>query len=234
MRVVIGLILCCVAAGGCSSMGDKPSAPASAASDASGAAPGIVFADDFETDPFPRWEPVTKDAWSWETTDRSKVFELVKNVAVTESVRAPFNRNLVKGVVVGDFQFDVDLKSTTRDYPNRSLCIFFGYQDPSHMYYAHFGRRTSDTSNQVFIVNGNDRTPISTKTTSGTVWDEAWHHARIVRRVEGGTIEVYFDDMTRPVMTASDSTFATGRVGIGSFDDTGQFDNVVLSRAKQR
>ncbi len=162
------------------------------------------------------------------------MFELATNVPLDESVRAPFNRNLVKDVVVGDFQFDVDLKSTTRDYPNQSLCLFFGYQDPAHMYYVHFGRQASETSNQVFIVNGADRTPISTKTTAGTAWDDGWHHARIVRKVDDGTIEVYFDDMNEPVMTATDTTFAEGQVGIGSFDDTGQFDNVVLRDAVSR
>ena len=235
MRMAIGLLLCCVAAGGCSIRGEGPSTqptdPTGVVPTTSGAEPGVVFSDDFETDPFARWEPLTPAAWSWEKADRSKVFELVKNVPVTESVRAPFNRNLIKGVVVGDFQLDVDLQSTTRDYPNRSLCLFFGYRDPAHMYYVHFGRRTSDTSNQIFIVDGKDRTPISTKTTPGTAWDDGWHHARVIRRADSGTIQVYFDDMRTPAMTAVDKTFVKGQVGIGSFDDTGRFDNVVLRDA---
>ncbi len=44
-----------------------------------------------------------------------------------------------------------------------------------------------------------------------------------------GTIEVYFDDMKTPVMTATDKTFAWGRVGLGTFDDTGDWDDVKLS-----
>jgi len=187
----------------------------------------VQFTDDFASDPAGRWEPVTPSAWRWDKAEGT--YALVKNVELTESVRAPFNRNLIKGVVVGDFQLDVDLRSTTRDYPNQSLCLFFGYQDRAHMYYAHFGRQASDTSNQVFIVNGKDRAPIST-TTAGTAWDDAWHHARVVRDAQSGRIDVYFDDMDAPVMTAVDTTFATGQVGIGSFDDTGQFDNVVLRR----
>jgi hypothetical protein len=161
---------------------------------------------------------------------------LTKNAPLAESVRAPFNRNLIKGVTVGDFQLDVDLQSTARDYPNRSLCLFFGYRDPEHMYYVHFGRKASDTSNQVFIVNGADRAPISTHTNAGTRWDQAWHHARVVRKVEDGSIRVFFDDMTSPSMTASDTTFDSGQVGIGSFDDTGRFDNVrmVGQSAKRR
>src|SRR5262249_48754264 len=48
----------------------------------------------------------------------------------------------------------------------------------------------------------------------------------IVRRTGDGTIEVYFDDMKKPAMTAIDRNFTWGRVGIGSFDDTGEWRNV--------
>jgi len=46
--------------------------------------------------------------------------------------------------------------------------------------------------------------------------------------VETGGIEVYFDDMIVPVMTAVSHRFLWGRVGVGSFDDKGQFDDVEL------
>ena len=41
-----------------------------------------------------------------------------------------------------------------------------------------------------------------------------------------GTIEIFFDDMTKPVMTAKDKTFASGQIGIGTFDDTSDWDDV--------
>jgi hypothetical protein len=53
-----------------------------------------------------------------------------------------------------------------------------------------------------------------------------------VRRIEDGAIEVYFDDLTTPVMTATDKRFSWGRVGIGSFDDTGNWDDVTLRGVK--
>ena len=46
--------------------------------------------------------------------------------------------------------------------------------------------------------------------------------------MKSGRIEIYYDDMKTPVMTATDKTFTWGQVGIGSFDDTGRFDNVYL------
>jgi hypothetical protein len=115
-----------------------------------------------------------------------------------------------------------------KDYGHRSMCMFFGYQDPANFYYVHFGKQMDDHANQIFIVDDAPRTKISTKTTDGTPWDDAWHHVKIVRTVEDGAIAIYFDDMETPVMTATDKTFASGQIGLGTFDDAGIWDNVVL------
>ncbi len=207
-------------------LGHLPGAPEAASN--SGRDWPIVAQDNFETDPSDRWQPSDPAAWKWEETDRGKAYHQFKHIVTKTPVRSPFNRNVLKEMVVGDFQLDVDFQSTARDYPHRSLCLFFGYQDPAHMYYVHFGQRTDDHANQVFIVNDRDRVKISTKTTAGTPWDNEWHHARIIRTVGDGKIEVFFDDMTTPVMTAEDKTFIWGQIGIGSFDDTGRFRNLAL------
>ncbi|MCI0683118.1 MAG: hypothetical protein L0Y71_13535 [Gemmataceae bacterium] len=43
---------------------------------------------------------------------------------------------------------------------------------------------------------------------------------------------VYFDDMKTPIMTAADRTLAWGRVGIGSFDDSGNWADVKVYGTK--
>ena len=45
-------------------------------------------------------------------------------------------------------------------------------------------------------------------------------------------IQIFFDDMKTPVMEATDKTFTWGRVGVGSFDDTGNWDDIVLRGKK--
>ncbi len=187
----------------------------------------LIFCDDFESGAA-NWEPADPKAWKIETIDGNKVFAQFGQSKIKNPVRSPFNRCIRKGDVVGSFVLDVKFQSTKKDYPHRDLCLFFGFQDPSHLYYVHFGKRTDDHANQIFIVNEKPRTKISTKTTSGTNWDDEWHHARIKRNVKTGSIEVFFDDMKTPVMTATDKTFQWGRIGIGSFDDTGRFDDVML------
>jgi hypothetical protein len=189
--------------------------------------PLVVF-DDFEQGNADRWEQSAPEAWTLEVKGDNHVYSQFKHVVTKTPVRSPFNRALIKDLYVSDCVLDVKLRSTVKDYAHRSLCLFFGYQDPGHMYYVHFGKVADDHANQIFIVNGEPRKKISVESTKGTNWDDEWHHARVVRNVATGQIDVYFDDMEKPVMRAVDKTFTWGQVGIGSFDDTGVFDDVTV------
>jgi len=55
-----------------------------------------------------------------------------------------------------------------------------------------------------------------------------YHHVRLVRRGSDGTILVYYDDMTKPLMEAKDTNFDWGWVGFGTFDDSGLVTNIRL------
>jgi hypothetical protein len=193
----------------------------------------LVFCDDFETSSTDRWEVSDSKAWRLSKVEGNSVFEQFQQSKVQNAVRSPFNRALIKDTKVGSFILDVKLQSTVKDYGHRDMCLFFGYQDPAHLYYVHLGKQTDDHANQIFIVNNAPRTKISLTTTAGTNWTDNWHQARLTRDADSGNIEVYFDDMAKPVMTAKDKTFPTGLVGIGSFDDTGRFDAVYLFGEKK-
>jgi hypothetical protein len=65
-----------------------------------------------------------------------------------------------------------------------------------------------------------------TENTKLVPWDEEWHTVKVVRDTKSGVIEIYFDDMETPHMKCVDKTFGKGRVGIGSFDDVNDFDDV--------
>jgi len=176
------------------------------------------------------WEPT--DAAAWKIVDgrenNGKAYALFQQSKYKPPHRSPFNISRLKNVTVTDFRLEADVLSTSREYPHRSMTMIFGYQDPAHFYYVHFGKKTDDHANQIFIVNDAPRVKISTKTTDGTNWDDAWHHVKIERNVESGDIKIFFDDMNEPVMTAVDKTFTWGQIGVGSFDDVGVYDNVKL------
>jgi len=187
----------------------------------------LIFSDDFGSKNTKKWSPTDPSAWELQSQNGDTVYSLIKKKSNYEPpVRSPYNRSILNDVILTDTVLDVKLQSTSRDYGHRSLCLFFGYQDESHFYYVHFGKKADDHANQIFIVNGKPRSKISITTTAGTNWDDKWHHARVVRKVDSGKIDIYFDDMTKPVMTAVDKTFKWGKVGIGSFDDPGNYDQI--------
>jgi hypothetical protein len=53
-----------------------------------------------------------------------------------------------------------------------------------------------------------------------------WHRIRVERQVATGSIKVFFDDLATPIMTATDQHFDFGRIGFGSFDDTGKIARI--------
>jgi hypothetical protein len=190
----------------------------------------LLFSEDFESGKADRWEPTDAAAWRVVEQGDGHVYNLFRLSEYKTPVRSPFSRCLVKDLVVGDFVLQARMQSTGRpDDAHRDLCLFFGFQDPAHMYYVHLAKPDDPDdphANSIFLVNNADRVSIANSRNDGNQWGDGWHRVRVVRRVESGEISIYFDDMEKPAMTAVDKHFIWGRVGIGSFDNTGHFDNV--------
>lgn len=193
----------------------------------------LIFEDNFE-EGGDHWKPTDPGAWKITQTDDGKVYEQFKLSSYKRPHNSPFNISILKDIVVGDFVFTVKVKSTTgRKNGHRDMCVFFGYQNSGQFYYSHQGLKTDPKSNQIFIVDKADRLKISDTKTPGCNWtDEGWHQIKVVRRIADGTIEIYFDDMKTPAKTAIDKNLRWGQVGLGSFDDTGQWDDFKLYGVK--
>jgi hypothetical protein len=187
----------------------------------------ILVREDFEKGA-DRWEFSDPKAWKVLDTPKGKVLSLFQKTTPKSPHKSPNAIAFLKDPVVGDFVLEADVQSTVKPYPQQDLCLIFGYQDNDHFYYAHLAKKNDKGNNQVFIVNGADRAMITLRTTDGTDLGDDWTHVKVVRKVADGTIEVYWDDMGTPVQTAQNKVFAWGRVGVGSYDDLGNFDNVVL------
>lgn len=192
----------------------------------------VVVQENFEKGA-EQWQPFDGKQWKVKEVDGGHVYsQFEKKSTYKPPHRSPLNIALLKDVVVGDLVLTAKVKSTHPDYGHRDACVVFGYQDSAHFYYVHLGAKTDDHANQIFIVNDAPRVKISTKTTPGTKWTDDWHTVKVVRKVADGTIEIYYDDMENPCMTASDKTLAAGQIGIGSFDDTADWDDVVVRGTK--
>lgn len=186
----------------------------------------LAFQDDFEANSLDAWQATDPDVWQIEQAGDTNVLSLIGQSDYTPPYRSPSNINLVQDVVVGSFIMELKLNSTVDEYPHRDLCLFFGYQDPANYYYVHIGSQPDTVAHKIHVVDDADRISITDNHNNGVSWGSDWHTVRVIRDIDTGTIEVYFDDMPSPIMTAIDSRFQLGKVGLGSFDDTGQFDEV--------
>ncbi|WP_165244955.1 hypothetical protein [Paludisphaera soli] len=188
-----------------------------------------VFRDDFERDAPTGWSFTDPAAWRIaETKDGDRVLELFGASKYEPKVRSPLNIALIDGEEFGGFELRVKVRSTVKDYGHRDLCLIFGHVDPSHYYYVHLAKAADPHAHSVFLVNGEPRVSIAETRTQGVDWTDGWHEVRLVREPDSGLVEVYFDDLEKPIMTARDRTFSKGRIGLGSFDDKGMFDDLTI------
>jgi len=168
-------------------------------------------------------------AWRIKETPTGNALELFGASKYQPRHRSPLNIALIAGKSFDDFILDVEAQSTVKPYNHQDLCFFFGFQSVDQFYYAHLAVKADPHAHNIMIVKDAPRLAIAKKTTDGIVWKEkGWNRIRIERKVAEGTIKVYFDDLTWPVMVAEDKSHASGAIGLGSFDDKGMFRNVKI------
>lgn len=194
----------------------------------------FLFETDFSSgNAMEAWFPTEAAMWALIDTksDQGVALHLKgKSESYRPPFRSPYSMTLLRDTVWGDFSFTAKMKTLQTSKGHRDMCIFWGYQDPANFYYVHLGEKKDRNSSQIFIVDDNPRTPITKKNGSGIPWqNDTWHEVKLIRSAEKGTVEVYFDNMVTPVMTAEDQTFQWGLVGIGSFDDFGLWDDVKIN-----
>ena len=191
----------------------------------------LVYKDGFE-EGADKWQPTDPSAWKILKTERGKVYSLVKRKSKYKPKhRSPHSIALLKDVKVGDFVLAVKIKSTRDTGNHRDACLFFNYQDPTHFYYVHFSASSDGLHNIIGLVNGADRAKINREPAGETEFrltDREWHDFKVTYDAETAEIQAFLDDMATPIITASDSTLPHGLVGVGSFDDTGSFDDLKL------
>lgn len=190
----------------------------------------LLYQQDFEALSSERdFEFAEANGWQFAEADgHGRVLELIRTNDYQPTVRSPHSIAMLKDLRFGDFVLEADYKQTGREYNHRDLCVFFGMVDKSHFYYTHIASIADPNAHNVFIVNNAPRKNFAEKTTKGVDWGSGWHRVRVERKIAEGTIKIYFDDMKTPVIEGTDKSFTYGRIGFGSFDDTGMVDNVKI------
>lgn len=180
------------------------------------------------------WSFTDPQGWKWEETEDGKVLKLVSHARTAPKHRSPFNLAWFDTREWLDFTLTAEVRLTKFDQGNNDLCVAFGRSGEHRFYYAHLGEKADEPHHQIHLVDNADRKPVTTSRTEGSPWRQGkWHRIRVVRNANTGDIGVWFDDSEQPVLTAKDKTLGWGKIGLGSFDDLGEFRKVSV-RGKSR
>jgi hypothetical protein len=192
--------------------------PAGAHGDARKAS--LSIQDDFNSGNLNAWErPFPED---WEIlTEGSLHYLHMKRSRPPGVPRRPLQFARLKGVKAGSFTLNAKVRRA-----GGSMIIVFNYVDTLHFYYVHLSKDPGTqiaVHNGIFIVDGGDRRRIAGLDASAALPDRSWHDVRIVRNLSSGSIQVFVDKQKTPRFSVIDHTFTSGQVGLGSFDETGDF-----------
>jgi hypothetical protein len=222
MKILLGVLLAAAASLLCACCKQGPSDLA------------LLAESDFENGSTAGWQPNDPAHWRVVGDNGSTVYELTA-AGEPGQVRAPTSWSLWAGRDVASFEFSGRVRCHTDPaIAVRDMCLFFHFQDPTHFYYVHFAGSSDEVHNIIGLVNGADRVRINAEpagTSTFRLTDREWHAFKVVCDAETGEIRAYLDDMTEPILTARDRTLGHGLVGVGSFDDTGAFDDLKLRGA---
>jgi hypothetical protein len=195
----------------------------------------LIKSYDFENGKTEGWQPNFPANWEVTDLDGSKVYALTVPGESGE-VAAPTSWSVIADHDMTSFEFSGRLKCMAEiDNPNRDLCIFFHYQDPTHFYYVHFSASSDERHNIIGLVNGADRIKINVEPAGSSVFrltDKEWHTFKVTYDADTGSMMAFLDDMDTPIVTAQGSALGHGLVGFGSYDDTGYFDDIILKDKK--
>jgi len=146
------------------------------------------------------------------------------------AIRRPAALAILQSQPLAKATVQVEMRSTAAlEVKNRDLEIIFDYVSPTRFYYVHLAGITDAVHNGVFIVDEKDRRRIDDGKAAPQLTDREWHRVRLERDGESGRIEVFVDGAKEPSLRANDTSIRAGRVGLGSFDDTGEFRNLAVS-----
>ena len=199
------------------------------------AVPALLAGDtnwtiDFENNNLDDWYLPDPEVWTIKNEGGNHILHLTEGGLMGKNPRRPVRFALFKPGCVTSFDLRVRLRKDPKDGES-DLLIAFGYQDRLHFYYAHLSNddKSPVAHNGLFKVDNADRQRIAGLGAKPALSDTEWHDVRIERNVDSGSIKLFMDGHSAPVFEVIDKSMIHGLVGFGSFNDTGVFDDVVLS-----
>ena len=172
-----------------------------------------------------RWSVPAASDWKVEKQDGVAMLRLVTPRGPLPGPRRPIQFALAETPEFRSVTVDLDARPH-----GHSLIVVFAYRDAAHFNYAHLSTDSGEKEhvhNGIFHVYGGERVRISAEAGPAAFRaTDRWHHVRLTHDGSSGAVEVSVDGRMIPALHAIDLSLGGGRVGIGSFDETGDFKNV--------
>lgn len=187
--------------------------------------PAVSFSDNFESGRLDAWQFPFSEDWVVLFENGNQFLHMIR-ARDPRVPRRPMQFALQRNLRVGSFSFHARVRRL-----GKSLIVVFGYTDTLHFYYAHLSEDRGSTQpvhNGIFKVDGGPRVRIAGLDAPPALPDGGWHRVHIVRDAVTGKITVWSDVSLDPLFTVTDRAFVCGKIGIGSFDETADFDDVEI------
>ena len=114
----------------------------------------------------------------------------------------------------------------------RSVIFVYAWQDDSHYNYAHISSDNAvaqNVHNGMFHIFGGERARISPLDGPASLPSQDWTPVKVVFDGTSGHCYVEVNGKRNPSLDAVDLSLRWGRVGMGSFNETGDFRNIRIT-----
>ena len=174
-----------------------------------------------------KWTVPNASDWKVEENENTTVLHLMTSREPLPGPRRPIQFALADTPEFQRVTMELDARPL-----EKSLILVFAYRDNAHFDYVHLSiyRATSEPRhNGIFHVYGGERVRISSEEGPAAFpATKRWYHVRLTYDGQSGSVEVVVDGQSIPSLHAIDLSLRSGKVGVGSFDETGDFKNVKI------
>jgi hypothetical protein len=174
------------------------------------------------------WTVPNAADWKIATENGSETLSLTQGKEPLPGPRRPFQFAVTSVPDYARVTVEEDAKPL-----GRSVMIVFAYLDEAHFDYAHMSIDSGEKQpvhNGIFHVYGGERVRISNARGSASFAATGrWYHLKLTHDAQTGSVEVTVDGQAVQALKATDVSLGAGKVGVGSFDETGEFKNVKIT-----
>jgi hypothetical protein len=180
------------------------------------------------------WSVFDANDWQVEGSGSSQVLHLKVPRPQEANPRAPMQYALAEGAGLARFTLEIEMKPDVgKNSKAGSTILVYAWRDNLHFNYVHLSSDTGKEQpvhNGVFHVYGGDRVRISQEDGPRAFPNADWTPVRMTYDASKNLVETWVRGEKNPSLRGVDLSLAAGRIGLGSFFNTGSFRNFKLTR----